>query len=203
MRLEHFEYVTPKKDYNFKSNVIFSNKAFLVDAKKLKKTLTPEKLDKLIKKYNIDNTYRDEVEYYIKNDGMHNTDHMFDKDGLVIEIPKKKILDYYYLKVGPNTKKQDLFSAWDMMKAFRDSVSPRNRKKIYQERDKLIFDLAKEGLSWQEIMEAVKGKFGVTIMESNIRTIVSDTCDKLNIPKEDRPKVTSRKIKDKKKIRDK
>jgi hypothetical protein len=40
-------------------------------------------------------------------------------------------------------------------------------------------------------------------MESNIRTIVSDTCDKLNIPKEDRPKVTSRKIKDKKKIRDK
>jgi len=250
MRLE---YITPKKDYNLKSHFIFDNDDLLKDAEEIMKIRSPKKqsneINKLLKKYKIDKDYKDEILYFIKNNGWHNADHAFDKNGLIIKIPKtKRPIDHYFLRIGPNTKLNDLRDAFNMMKDyFKKPNQERNRKKIFPKRDLLIFRLAKAGLCCEQIQKTIVNiiklseieaiqpyqinihkevdemlnelpddiakiykkdgpkklreildkKLPDGIYETTIRTALTDLCDKLKIPKKERPRIHSEKMRDK------
>ncbi|MBP9711543.1 MAG: hypothetical protein KBD55_00735 [Candidatus Pacebacteria bacterium] len=200
MRLE---YVTPKKSYDLKSKSIFDDESFLSEAEEIMKITSPKKkqleITKLFKRLHVEKSYQEEVIDFIQNKGLRNVNHCFDKDGLVIQIPeKKKTIDYYFLKVGPNTRLQDFELAFKLMgEYFKPQIIKRNRKKLYSERDLSIFKMAKSGSTLQNIQDNIFKTFKQKIDETNVRTIVTDVCNMLGIPKKERPKVFGKKIRDK------
>jgi hypothetical protein len=198
MRLYDISYITPKKDHYLKTRFIFENQKILDDIKKIPKRTNPVnlslKVDKLIAKHSLDKKFKKEIEYFIQNDGYRDSNFLFDRDGLVFQLPKtKESHKYAYLRVGPRTKKKDFLDAYEIVKPFLDNQKERNRKTVYEDRNKLIFEMAQKGSCWEDIQDKVRWVFEQKVKEALIRNTYARMCEKLNIPKNDRLVIYSRK----------
>lgn len=202
-------YITPKKDYQLISKVIFDNAPFLYEIEMIRKIRNRKKtkvaIKNLMRKFKINKSYELEIIEFVESKGWRDADNAFDKDGLVVQIPKtSKPLKSYFLKVGPNTKLPDLMEAFKLMEVFRneDLTRARGRKRNRSKADKnldrdvYVFQLADKGFHWEHIANFTQKKFGGgKVSETHIRMIYNNICEKLERKKKDRRKIYSLKSK--------
>jgi len=195
VRLEKILAMTNIKNDQIIQSNIFCDVGFRQRVVEIQKIRSQIKKSKLIMDLLVDygETLKKPILNFINNfDGFWvNTDLLNDDNGVVILFPKKKIVDSFYLKIGPNAKMEEVKKAFNTTKDYfiknTNVKTERKRRVVYLNRDTRVYGLVMLGKSVVEIMNIIKKEFSYVINnQQQIRVIYTRVANKLGIPKDKR-----------------
>ena len=150
-----------------------------------------DSVSEILKELNIPISFDDLVhQYLLFGFPCQISDVLPDPDGLIIKTTDKnaKII----VEIGQKTTKEDYSKAWDIIKDCRLTPSRKKERPNFW-RNYEIYKLAREGKAIDEIYNFLKSEFGCDLDYGTIKKNLSSFCDRLKIPKKDRPKLVTSK----------